>query len=207
MEVKMMGLSLSSSGDVVAGGSSGFGDDEGRVRVFKFSSGLWSQLGLDLYEDFEYFGSSVALSSDASTLIASGDFSGGNSAVVYIYSDIENNWVQKGQELTIKSSLDGRSVAISADGMIFSTIYNNGAKVYAFPTPSSSPSLELSVRPSDQPTPGGTPPAPGGTPPGAGETSSNPTLSPTSSTSSCCCCCCEKSSLAKLLFGTFFEHK
>eukprot|EP00594_Rhizosolenia_setigera_P000349 CAMPEP_0178948642 /NCGR_PEP_ID=MMETSP0789-20121207/5593_1 /TAXON_ID=3005 /ORGANISM="Rhizosolenia setigera, Strain CCMP 1694" /LENGTH=503 /DNA_ID=CAMNT_0020629045 /DNA_START=1918 /DNA_END=3429 /DNA_ORIENTATION=+ len=148
------GLSLSSSGDILAGGTGlGLGLDNATVRVFQLSNGAWSQIGSNIFPDIDSFGSSLALSSDATTLIA-GIVEEGE-ALVYTYSDSGNNWVQRGQKLSIKEGKSTdiyRDVAISADGMIVSTVYDDGAKVYTFPTPSSSPSMAMTTKPSAVPS-------------------------------------------------------
>ncbi len=66
-------VSLSSDGSVVAIGANsndGNGPDSGHVRVYKNSSGVWIQLGIDIDGEAEgdYSGSRVNLSSDGTTV-------------------------------------------------------------------------------------------------------------------------------------------
>ena len=73
-------VSLSSDGDIVAIGAAGnkdngtlFGTGAGHVRVYEYNSGSWSQLGADIDGEAagDQSGHTVALSSDADTVIVS----------------------------------------------------------------------------------------------------------------------------------------
>jgi len=120
-------LSLSSDGSVVAIGApenDGNGTSSGHVRIYKYQSGNWTQLGKDIDGEAagDYCGV-VSLSSDGSIVaigahrnVVNGDVSG--HARVYKYQS--GNWTQLGNDIDGESQADafGYSVSISADGTI-----------------------------------------------------------------------------------------
>jgi len=87
-------VSLSSDGSVVAIGANGnFGNSiyPGYVRIFKNIGNVWTQVGIDINGDpaGDFFGDSVSLSSDGSTVAVGargGDINGINSGHVRIYN-------------------------------------------------------------------------------------------------------------------------
>ena len=106
-------VSLSSDGRTLAVGSPYFGYDFlGSVYVYRFGSdGQWVQSGSTLNgksgnEEFGDFGGAVALSGDASILVASG------SGLLRFFEDNGSEWIEVGEEET-KSYNDA---AISRDG-------------------------------------------------------------------------------------------
>ena len=98
--------------------------DNGRVRVFQYTSGSWTLMSDPIIGDEDsLFGFSVDLSSDGMVVAvgARWDSDGGQSrsgsASVYMYDDIENTWGIMAAPLR-GSRLDqlGVSVCLSADG-------------------------------------------------------------------------------------------
>ena len=76
-------VSLSSNGTVLAVGADrndGNGDYSGHVRVYKFASNKWTQLGVDIDGEAaaDLFGESVSLSSDGTVLAVGAGFNDGN---------------------------------------------------------------------------------------------------------------------------------
>jgi len=117
-----VGVSLSFDGNTLAIGASandGFGIDSGHVRIFKFDSGIWLQLGENIegYENSN-FGYNLSLSADATKLIVgayNSDFSSGF-AKIYYFDSVD--WQQLGSNILAELQYDncGFDVSISPDG-------------------------------------------------------------------------------------------
>ncbi len=121
-------VSLSADGSLVAIGATnndGNGIDSGHVRIYKNIDNNWIQLGDDIDGEAaeDNFGISVSLSSDGS-LVAIGAFqndgNGIDSGHVRIYKNIDNNWIQLGDDIDGEAAADnfGISVSLSSDGSI-----------------------------------------------------------------------------------------
>jgi hypothetical protein len=117
-------VSLSSDGSKVAIGVPISGSGSGQVRLYEYSGGTWSQLGVDIDGEAEEdnFGYSVSLSSDG-TRVAIGaignDGNGSNSGHVRVYEqDSFGVWTQLGVDIDGEAADDqsGNSVSISSDG-------------------------------------------------------------------------------------------
>ncbi len=119
-------VSLSADGLVVAigaWGNSGNGWASGHVRIYKYSSGNWVQVGADIEGKGPdaYSGFAVSLSADGS-VVATGA-SGGNGSVS-IYENLSGNWNQTGEDIlgdmytrigeVVSLSPNGRVVAIGS---------------------------------------------------------------------------------------------
>ena len=110
-------VALSSDGSIVAGGAGQDGNSgSGYVRIHRWSGSAWQQEGSTLmgFSANDYFGFSVSLSGDGST-IAVGAYET-NYAVVY--RNDGTDWVQIGQTFRAESSRDklGLSLSLSFDG-------------------------------------------------------------------------------------------
>jgi WD40 repeat protein len=120
------GISVSLSGDgttlaIGAPYNDGGGSNVGHVRVYRFSGGSWTQLGADVDGSLvgsqgDRLGSSVALSSDGTRLIAGGPLN----SVARIYSLVGTTWTMLGTPLG-GARRTGESVAMSADGLTAAT--------------------------------------------------------------------------------------
>ncbi|RYM34001.1 T9SS type A sorting domain-containing protein [Brumimicrobium glaciale] len=128
-------VSLSSDGETVAVGATGYNSDTGLTRVYKKSAGDWVQMGNDIIGEAEIdrFGSSVSLSSDGTTLAigAPGNDENGNSAgQVRIYKFELGDWVQIGADINAEAIANdfGWSVSLSADGSILAVGAPNNHK-------------------------------------------------------------------------------
>ena len=86
-------ISLSSDGTVLAVGAiwnDGNGDLSGHVRVYKYTNSKWTQMGADIDGEaaYDWFGTSVSLSSDGTVLAVgaySNDGNGTGSGHVRVY--------------------------------------------------------------------------------------------------------------------------
>ena len=121
-------VSLSGDGTKVAIGAplnDGTGTDGGHVRVYEFSGGSWSQLGVDIDAEAagDLFGISVSLSNDGSVLAVGGkgnDATGSTAGHVRIYLYSGGSWSQLGSDIDGEAAGDqyGTSVSLSSDGTI-----------------------------------------------------------------------------------------
>jgi len=117
--------------------------NQGAVYAFTFSVGSWTQqpdlTALDgAFGD--YFGSSVALSSDGTTALIGAlghTVNGNNQGAAYVFTFSSGNWTQ--QELTASDGADGdsfgSSVALSNDGttaLVGEPAHNNQGAAYVF---------------------------------------------------------------------------
>ncbi|MFB1003696.1 MAG: T9SS type A sorting domain-containing protein, partial [Bacteroidia bacterium] len=118
-------VSLSSDGSTVAIGArlnDGSGADAGHVRIYKNISGTWTQQGSDIDGEAagDYFGGSVSLSSDGSTVAIGAQGNDGNGASaghVRVYKNISGTWTQQGSDIDGEAASDYcGSVSLSSDG-------------------------------------------------------------------------------------------
>ena len=122
-------VSLSSDGTIVAIGADrndGNGNSNaGHVRVYEYSSGLWTQLGADIDGEAanDYSGHSVSLSSDG-TIVAIGaimnDGTADKAGHVRVYQYSSDSWTQLGTDIDGEAGGDqsGLAVSLSSDGTI-----------------------------------------------------------------------------------------
>ncbi len=131
-------VSLSANGSVVAIGArfnSGNGQKSGRVRVYRKEDESWVQVGADIDGEAagDRFGSSVSISADGSIVAVGAPYNSGNgseSGHVRIYKNVNNTWIQEGNDIEgeAKDDWSGRSVSLSADGSVVAigAPYNSG---------------------------------------------------------------------------------
>ena len=130
-------VSLSSDGSIVAIGTrrnTANGAYSGHVRIYKDSSGTWTQIGSDIDgAAYDQSGSSVSLSSDGSIVAIGAPWNsnnGSNSGHVRIYKDSSGTWTQQGSDIDGEAAGDysGYSVSLSSDGSIVAigAINNDG---------------------------------------------------------------------------------
>jgi hypothetical protein len=148
-------ISLNDAGTILAigayGNDSNGNSNSGRVRVFEFIEGAWSQLGSNINGENEgdNLGDSVSLNGDG-TIIAVGSKqsdgpNGDNSGRVKVFQFIEGTWTQLGGNIDGETAEEafGESVSLTSDGHAFASgavhydaniimnAYNNGnTKVY-----------------------------------------------------------------------------
>ena len=115
-------VSLSSDGTIVAIAApynDGTANNAGHVRIYEYSTGSWTQLGVDIDGDFslDFSGYSVSLSSDGNRVaIGAIDNSGAGHVRIYEYS--AGSWTQLGADIDGEAAGDysGCSVSLSSDG-------------------------------------------------------------------------------------------
>ena len=121
-------VSLSADASTLAIGAPEHNDDMGYVKVYRIDNdgGDGVQLGQTIYGDAadNYFGDSVDITPDGTTIICGSSGFSGRPGYVRVFSlegDIDlvtDNWKQIGQEIVGEANGDyfGRSVSISEDG-------------------------------------------------------------------------------------------
>ncbi|WP_136482742.1 T9SS type A sorting domain-containing protein [Cognatitamlana onchidii] len=131
-------LSLSSNGDIVAVGAyfnDGNGENSGHARIYKNINDSWVQVGSDIDGEAvdDLSGWTVCLSSDGGIVAIgapSNDGNGSNSGHVRIYKNINDSWVQIGNDIDGEGVGDnsGRNVSLSSNGNIVAigAYFNNG---------------------------------------------------------------------------------
>jgi hypothetical protein len=121
-------VSLSSDSAIVAIGApknSDNGINAGHVRIYKYTGGIWTQIGNDIDGEAaeDWSGGSVSLS-DNGSVIAIGaianDGNGTDAGHVRIYKNISGTWTQIGNDIDGEAAGDnsGLSISLSADGTI-----------------------------------------------------------------------------------------
>ena len=131
-------VSLSSDSSIVAIGAplnDGNGINSGQVRVYKYISGTWTQIGSDIDGEAagDESGWAVSLSSNGSTVAIGAMYNAGNgtdAGQVRVYENISGTWTQIGSDIDGEAAGDqsGTSVALSSDGSIVAigAHYNDG---------------------------------------------------------------------------------
>lgn len=130
---------LNADGTILAIGESGNdsnGKDSGRVRVFKYTSGIWVQIGKSLKGKGlnHSFGSSLSMSSDGTIIAIGAPTYLVAKGKVSIYKFDSVNWVQIGGDFNGVSGQDllGRSISLSSDGKTIAIFYRETKKVFLF---------------------------------------------------------------------------
>ena len=128
-------VSLSSGGDTVAigaTGNDGNGNGAGHVRIYTYSAGSWTQLGVDIDGEAagDESGFSVSLSSDGSTVAIGARNNSWGKGHTRIYEYSAGSWTQLGADIDGESFYDesGFSVSLSSDGsrVAIGARYNDG---------------------------------------------------------------------------------
>lgn len=118
-------VDLSSDGNIIAIGahtSDANGVDSGQVTIYKNVNGIWTQIGQDINGESsgDQFGGSLSLNSNGNVIAIGAEGNNNNSGHVRIYENINNNWIQLGQDIDGEAERDfsGSSVSLSSDGTI-----------------------------------------------------------------------------------------
>jgi len=131
-------VSLSADGSTVAIGApdnDGNGSWAGHVRIYQNIFGTWTQVGSDIDGEAadNYFGYSVSLSADGSTVAVGAPENADNgfgSGHVRVYKNVSGTWTQVGSDIDGEAHLEysGHSVSLRADGTIVAigAPFNNG---------------------------------------------------------------------------------
>jgi len=129
-------VSLNNDGSILAIGEpfyyEGENDYSGVVKVYKYESGEWAQIGNDIYGtnyNSDFFGEAVSLSGDGSTLAISNDVYYSNnlyfSGQVRVYKNMSDTWTELG----------GGFYGDDYDRLGHSLSLNNDGSVLAFGVP------------------------------------------------------------------------
>jgi hypothetical protein len=138
-------VSISADGTIIAAGAPRndgiHGIDSGHVQLYKNIDNNWLQIGDDIDGEAtgDVFGSSVSISADGSIVAvgAPGNYLNvESSGYVRIYQNINDNWVQLGNDIngaaagdefgySVDLSSDGNIVAIGAQNAEYISIYEN----------------------------------------------------------------------------------
>ncbi|MEA2162402.1 MAG: hypothetical protein QOK37_529 [Thermoanaerobaculia bacterium] len=117
-------VALSSDGNTLAVGGRGDNNATGATWVFTRNAGVWTQQGSKLVgtgaAGTSEQGTSVALSSDGTTLAVGGFFDNNASGATWVFTRCAGVWTQQGAKLVgsgaIGNASQGYSVALSWDG-------------------------------------------------------------------------------------------
>jgi Secretion system C-terminal sorting domain len=135
--VRSFGLSLSIDAigsTFIAGGWAGSNGSIGSVRIITWNGTNWVQKGATLsgVNGSDFFGTSVDINADGSTIIAGTQ---GTTGYAKVFKFIASAWVQQGADLIGEANFDqfGRSSSISSNGNIVAvgTGFNDGNGVNA----------------------------------------------------------------------------
>lgn len=118
-------VSLSSDGSILAiGANRNFGNgnaNSGHVRVYQINSGIWTKIGNDIDGEAmnDYSGSGVALSSDGTIVAIGAPNNSGNglgSGQVRVFRNMDNSWIQIGNDIDGEAPNDNSGAYISLSG-------------------------------------------------------------------------------------------
>ncbi|WP_460490181.1 BspA family leucine-rich repeat surface protein, partial [Belliella aquatica] len=116
-------VSINADGSVLAISARGGSGYEGFVRIYKYSNDDWLQVGSTLSGNpGESAGRKISLNLDGSMIALSKPYFGKDGltrlGLVQVYKNINNNWVQVGQDLIGENQNDdfGRAISLSANG-------------------------------------------------------------------------------------------
>jgi len=137
-------VALSDNGNILAIGApyndNGNGVNSGQTRVFQNINNNWVQIGNNINGEtgYDYSGRSISLSNDGNILAIGAymnDENGTESGHVRIYQNINNNWLQIGNDIDGESSgnRSGWSVSLSGDGntVAIGAYMNDGNGIYS----------------------------------------------------------------------------
>ncbi len=128
-------ISLSSDGSIVAIGTgfNPFRDEPGYACIYRNESGEWVQIGNDIHGEVEgdVFGRTISLSSDGSIVAIGAPYKGGASGQVRIFKNINNEWIQIGNDINGEAPIDyfaWEGMDLSSDGakIAIGAILNDG---------------------------------------------------------------------------------
>ncbi len=123
-------VSLSSNGTVLAvGAQDKDASSGGHVRVYKYASSQWTQLGSGIDEEAagDYSGTSVSLSSDGTVLAVEAQKIDGNdldSGHVRVYKYANSTWIKFVPDIDGEAddAYSGTSISLSSDGTVLAVV-------------------------------------------------------------------------------------
>ena len=135
-------IEMSSDGTILAISSlynDGGASNAGSVRVYKYSNNSWTKLGSDIdgASADEYFGTSLALSSDGTVLAVGApyyDKTIGNEGRVVVYQYSNSSWTQIGSNITGDNESDkfGFGVSLTSDGTTIAVMGDSYGRVFQY---------------------------------------------------------------------------
>lgn len=135
-----LGTSLAMSYDGLTIATATLPGNRGKVHVFRFIDGQWTQLGSQIVQNetpnvSDGFGSRLSISADGNVLVISAWPYSSSNGLVQVYEFDGTEWVQRGQTLLgTNAERLGASVSISADGnriVVGLSNFQNGATLGA----------------------------------------------------------------------------
>jgi len=118
-------VALSSNGNIIGIGGVGEGSPgsiTGLVKVFENNNGTWSQVGQTLSgsQDNEFFGDSIAISSDGNTILIGAPGFDGFDGRIKVFENNNGTWTQVGGDILASDIATnqefGSSVSMASDG-------------------------------------------------------------------------------------------
>jgi hypothetical protein len=131
-------IKLSSDGNIIAIGAQandGNGTDSGQVKIFRNSSGTWTQIGQDIYGEApgDRAGFAVGFSGDGSIVAVGAPFNNNNGQYaghVKLYANRNDAWEEIGEAIEGEASDDhsGLGLSINEEGttVAIGSTYSNG---------------------------------------------------------------------------------
>ncbi len=118
-------ISLSADGNILAVGApdnNGDSFEVGNVKIFRFESDNWVQIGDEILGESlsDHSGAAISLSDDGNRVAIGAPNSGSNIGHVRVYENVDDEWVQLGDDIDGENENDysGTSVSINEDGSI-----------------------------------------------------------------------------------------
>ncbi|HTU75859.1 MAG TPA: hypothetical protein VMG38_20275 [Trebonia sp.] len=110
-------VAISSDGKTAVSGAPAASSDDGAAYVFSDASGTWSQVAKLTGAGATEFGTSVAISADASTIVVTAPFTNSDNGAAYVFTKSGSTYKEV-QKLTTKGSggLFGFSASVSSNG-------------------------------------------------------------------------------------------
>lgn len=131
-------IKLSSDGNIIAIGAQANdsnGTASGQVKIFRNSSGTWTQIGQDIFGEApgDRAGFAVGFSGDGSILAVGAPFNNNNGQYaghVKLYANNNDTWEQIGEDIEGEASDDHSGLGLSINGegatVALGSTYNNG---------------------------------------------------------------------------------
>ncbi|MBU2948892.1 WD40 repeat domain-containing protein [Zobellia uliginosa] len=128
------GVSLSEDGLTMAVGASRYQNSTGQVKVYRFESNDWVQIGNEINgeAEVELVGITLSLSGDGNRLALSTLTQDRTMGYLKVFENINDNWVQLGETIRSDGGIFnfGIRIGLSSDGSALATISVTAAEIY-----------------------------------------------------------------------------
>jgi len=118
-------VSISKDGLVIAVGAFESDDNRGMVKILRNNAEIWTQIGDNIVgeESGDFFGWSISLNYDGSIVAIGARLNDGNGDMaghVRVYENIDDTWIQIGEDIDGEAAEDesGYAVSLSYDGSV-----------------------------------------------------------------------------------------